>query len=86
MKTLNGGQELKIPCKIGDYCLYETGLCVKKMRVKGFSYCYPDGLRIDLGDVQPVAWHPAIVGYIETEDDIMNSPEAVRMRGQMDYK
>lgn len=30
MKTLNGGQKLTIPCKIGDYCLFDTGLCIKK--------------------------------------------------------
>ena len=42
MKTLNGGQTLTIPCKIGDYCLFDTGLCIKKMRVRGFYFGYSD--------------------------------------------
>lgn len=86
MKTLNGGQTLTIPCKIGDYCLYDTGLCIKKLRVHGFYYGYPDGLRIDLGDFAPVAFHHSIVGYVAAEDDIMQSTEAVRMRRQLEYR
>lgn len=86
MKTLNGGQELIIPCKIGDYCLFDTGLCVKKLRVRGFSYRYPDGLRIDLGDFEPVVFHRSIVGYEEAEEDIMQSEEAIRMRRQLEYR
>lgn len=86
MKTLNGGQELKIPCKIGDYCLYDTGLCIKKLRVQGFYYGYPAGLRIDLGDFAPVAFHHSIVGYVAAEDDIMQSTEAVRIRRQLEYR
>lgn len=86
MKTLNGGQTLTIPCKIGDYCLYDTGLCIKKLRVQGFYYGYPAGLRIDLGDIAPVAFHHSIVGYVAAEDDIMQSEEAVRMRRQLEYR
>lgn len=86
MKTLNGGRKLTIPCKIGDYCLYDAGLCIKKLRVKGFYYGYPDGLRIDLGDIQPVAWDRSIVGYEKAEDDIMKSEEAIRMRRQLEYR
>nr|DAF61810.1 MAG TPA: hypothetical protein [Siphoviridae sp. ctbgC51] len=86
MKTLNGGQKLTIPCKIGDYCLFDTGLCIKKMRVRGFCFGYPDGLRIDLGDIEPVALHHSIVGYVAAEDDIMQSTEAVRMRRQLEYR
>lgn len=86
MKTLNGGQTLTIPCKIGDYCLYDTGLCIKKLRVQGFYYGYPAGLRIDLGDFAPVALHHSIVGYVAAEDDIMQSTEAVRMRRQLEYR
>lgn len=86
MKTLNGGQELKIPCKIGDYCLYDTGLCIKKLRVQGFYYGYPAGLRIDLGDFAPVAFHHSILGYVAAEDDIMQSTEAVRIRRQLEYR
>ena len=85
MKTLNGGQKLTIPCKIGDYCLYNTGLCIKKLRVQGFYYGYPAGLRIDLGDFAPVAFHHSIVGYVAAEDDIMQSEEAIRIRKQMMY-
>jgi hypothetical protein len=86
MKTLNGGQTLTIPCKIGDYCLYDTGLCIKKLRVQGFYYGYPAGLRIDLGDFAPVAFHHSIVGYVAAEDDIMQSTEAVRMRRKLEYR
>ena len=86
MKTLNGGQTLTIPCKIGDYCLYDTGLCIKKLRVQGFYYGYPDGLRIDLGDFAPVAFHHSIVGYVAAEDDIMQSTAAVRIRRQLEYR
>lgn len=86
MKTLNGGQTLTIPCKIGDYCLYDTGLCIKKLRVQGFYYGYPAGLRIDLGDIAPVAFHHSIVGYVAAEDDIMQSTEAVRIRRQLEYR
>lgn len=86
MKTLNGGQKLTIPCKIGDYCLFDTGLCIKKMRVRGFYFGYPDGLRIDLGDIAPVAFHHSIVGYVAAEDDIMQSEEAVRMGRQLEYR
>lgn len=86
MKTLNGGQTLTIPCKIGDYCLYDTGLCIKKLRVQGFYYGYPAGLRIDLGDFAPVAFHHSIVGYVAAEDDIMQSTEAVRIRRQLEYR
>lgn len=86
MKTLNGGQKLTIPCKIGDYCLYDTGLCIKKLRVQGFYYGYPAGLRIDLGDFAPVAFHHSIVGYVAAEDDIMQSKEAVRIRRQLEYR
>lgn len=86
MKTLNGGQTLTIPCKIGDYCLYDTGLCIKKLRVQGFYYGYPAGLRIDLGDFAPVAFHHSIVGYVAAEDDIMQSKEAVRIRRQLEYR
>ena len=86
MKTLNGGQTLTIPCKIGDYCLYDTGLCIKKLRVQGFYYGYPAGLRIDLGDFAPVAFHHSIVSYVAAEDDIMQSTEAVRIRRQLKYK
>ena len=86
MKTLNGGQTLTIPCKIGDYCLYDTGLCIKKLRVQGFYYGYPAGLRIDLGDFAPVAFHHSIVGYVAAEDDIMQSEEAIRMRRQLEYR
>lgn len=86
MKTLNGGQKLTIPCKIGDYCLYDTGLCIKKLRVQGFYYGYPAGLRIDLGDFAPVAFHRSIVGYVAAEDDIMQSTEAVRIRRQLEYR
>ena len=85
MKTLNGGQTLTIPCKIGDYCLYDTGLCIKKLRVQGFYYGYPDGLRIDLGDFAPVVFHHSIVGYVAAEDDIMQSEETIRMRKQVMY-
>ena len=86
MKTLNGGQTLTIPCKIGDYCLFDTGLCIKKMRVRGFYFGYPDGLRIDLGDIEPVALHHSIVGYVAAEADIMQSTEAVRMRRKLEYR
>lgn len=86
MKTLNGGQTLTIPCKIGDYCLFDTGLCIKKLRVQGFYYGYPAGLRIDLGDFAPVAFHHSIVGYVAAEDDIMQSTEAVRIRRQLEYR
>lgn len=86
MKTLNGGQTLTIPCKIGDYCLYDTGLCIKKLRVQGFYYGYPAGLRIDLGDFAPVAFHHSIVGYVAAEDDIMQSDKAIRMRSQLEYR
>jgi hypothetical protein len=86
MKTLNGGKKLTTPCEIGDYCLYDAGLCIKKLRVKGFYYGYPDGLRIDLGDIQPVAWDRSIVGYEKAEDDIMQSEEAIRMRRQLEYR
>lgn len=86
MKTLNGGQTLTIPCKIGDYCLYDTGLCIRKLRVQGFYYGYPAGLRIDLGDFAPVAFHHSIVGYVAAEDDIMQSTEAVRIRRQLEYR
>lgn len=85
MKTLNGGQTLTIQCKIGDYCLYDTGLCIKKLRVQGFYYGYPAGLRIDLGDIAPVAFHHSIVGYVAAEDDIMQSEEAIRIRKQVMY-
>lgn len=85
MKTLNGRQKLTIPCKIGDYCLYDTGLCIKKLRVQGFYYGYPAGLRIDLGDFAPVAFHHSIVGYVAAEDDIMQSEEAIRIRKQVMY-
>lgn len=85
MRKLNDGQMLTIPCKIGDYCLYDAGLCVKKLRVRGFYYGYPDGLRIDLGDIQPVVWDRSIVGYEESEDDVMQSDEAIRMRKQVMY-
>lgn len=85
MKTLNGGQTLTIPCKIGDYCRYDTGLCIKKLRVQGFYYGYPAGLRIDLGDFAPVAFHHSIVGYVAAEDDIMQSEEAIRIRKQVMY-
>lgn len=85
MKTLNGGQTLTIPCKIGDYCLYDTGLCIKKLRVQGFYYGYPAGLRIDLGDFAPVTFHHSIVGYVAAEDDIMQSEEAIRIRKQVMY-
>ena len=86
MKKLNGGQTLTIPCKIGDYCLFDAGLCVKKLRVRGFYYGYPDGLRIDLGNIQPVAWDHSIVGYVAAEDDIMQSDEAIRMRRELVYR
>lgn len=86
MKMLNNGQTLILPCKIGDYCLYNAGLCVKMLRVKGFYYGYPDGLRIDLGDIQPVSWDRSILGYVAAKDDIMQSDKAIRMRSQLEYR
>lgn len=64
----------------------QAGLCIKKLRVKGFYYGYPDGLRVDLGDIQPVAWDRSIVGYEKAEDDVMQSEEAIRMRRQLEYR
>lgn len=55
------------------------------MRVRGFYFGYPDGLRIDLGDIEPIASHHSIVGYVAAEDDIMQSEEAIRIRKQVMY-
>lgn len=61
------------------------GCALKKLRVQGFYYGYPAGLRIDLGDFAPVAFHHSIVGYVAAEDDIMQSEEAIRIRKQVMY-
>ena len=61
-----------LPCKFGDYILWDNGLKdskLKMLEVKGFCYNTADlGLRYILEDCQPIISHSGIVGVVSNYD------------------
>lgn len=70
LEKVRDGKMIKLPCTVGEYVLWDNGICLQAKVVEGF--CIDNdgfGLRLILDDCTPIINHRAIKGFSPTKEE-----------------
>lgn len=70
LEKVRDGRMIELPCKVGEYVLWDFGICPKAKVVEGFCIGNDGfGLRLMLDDCSPIINHRAIKGFSPTKEE-----------------